>query len=278
MDADRFRASPDPARALKRSIRRVVLYTVLALLLSGCQVELFSTLTERQGNQVLAVLLNHGINANKVQGKGNEVKIRVAKADVAAAVDLLDRYGLPQDQFQSLGTVFQDKSLVSSPMVERIRYSYGLSQALSETLTQIDGVLTARVLVVLPEPSSAGQKAEPASAAVFIRYRPDASIEDHVPRITQMVQNSVEGLAYENISVALFAADESLMTAPAKPPLTDILGIRIARDSLLPFVAVLGVLILGLLSAAAATLWLWRRNRNAGGKATAAPANSASGA
>ena len=263
---------------MKCSIRNFVVCLALVLLLAGCQVELFSTLTERQGNQVLAVLLNHGIDASKVQGKGDEVKIRVAKADVAAAVDLLDRYGLPQDQFQNIGSIFQEKSLVSSPMVERIRYSYGLSQALSETLTQIDGVLTARVQVVLPEPSSAGQKAEPASAAVFIRYRPDASVEDHVPRITQMIQNSVEGLAYENISVALFAADAGLLKAPAKPPLTDILGIRITRDSMIPFVVMLSVLILALLVAIAAAFWLWRRDHKAAAKPTSTAATSARGA
>ena len=240
---------------------RLLLAFLPALLLAGCKVELYSALSERQGNQVLAVLLNHGIDASKVQGKGDEVSIQVDNADVAAAVNLLDSYGLPRDEFTNLGTVFKQQGLVSSSLEERVRYSYGLSQAVADTLTQIDGVLNARVHVVLPEAATTGQVAEPASAAVFIRYRAGTKIEDDVPQIKQLVQNSVEGLSYEKISVALFAAEDLPVRQAADPPITDLLGIRVARDSLVPLVVALGVLVAVLLAMAVALLLLIRQRR-----------------
>ncbi len=257
---------------------RLVLALLLVLGMSGCKLELYASLTERQGNQVLALLLNHGIDASKVQGKGGEVSIQVDKADVAAAVDLLDRHGLPQDQFTNLGTVFQQKGLVSSPLEERVRYSYGLSQSIAETLTQIDGVLTARVHVVLPEPKTTEQSAEPASAAVFLRYRDGAAIEDDVPQIKQLVQNSIEGLSYEKISVAMFAADEPPARQQSGPPMADLLGVRVAKDSLLPLAAGLFVLVAALIAAVAALVLQLRRARAAGARPGARPGAAADAA
>ena len=86
-----------------------LLILLVALLLSGCKVELYSELSERQGNEILALLLSHGIAADKIQGKGAQVAIRVNEADVALAVDLLDRRGLPREDFVTLGEVFEKK-------------------------------------------------------------------------------------------------------------------------------------------------------------------------
>ena len=122
-------------------------------------------------------------------------------------------------------------------------------------------MLNARVHVVLPEAATTGQVAEPASAAVFIRYRAGTEIEDDVPQIKQLVQNSVEGLSYEKISVALFAAEDLPVRQAADPPITDLLGIRVARDSLVPLVVALGVLVAVLLAMAVALLLLIRQRR-----------------
>jgi type III secretion protein J len=270
-----------PAHALPRRVgrpfgrrpdRHLVRFVALALALfvAGCQVPLYDSLPAKQGNQVLALLLDNGIDASKTTDKGGTVSISVDKADVAAAVDLLDRNGLPRDEFTNLGTVFQQKGLVSSPLVERVRYSYGLSQSIAETLTQIDGVLTARVHVVLPEAATTGQDAEAASAAVFIRYRAGAGIADDVPQIKQLVQNSIEGLSYEKISVAMFESAATPAARAEGPPLTDFLGVRVTSDSLPLLVGLLGALAAGLLGLGAALLLVLRRRSRADG--AAAPA------
>jgi type III secretion protein J len=89
---------------------------------------------------------------------------------MSRAIELLRRQGFPRERFTDLGQIFQKQGLISSPMEERVRYTYGLSQMLAETLTQIDGVLSARVLIVLPEEAAFGQKPAPSSASVFVKY------------------------------------------------------------------------------------------------------------
>jgi type III secretion protein J len=231
---------------------------LLALLLSGCQkVELYSNLTEREGNDILAVLLAQNVAATKTRAK-EFVTISVPKAEVAQAIELLRRQGFPRERFTDLGQIFQKQGLISSPMEERVRYTYGLSQMLAETLTQIDGVLSARVLIVLPEEAAFGQKPAPSSASVFVKYLPGMEIEESIPRIKTLVQNSVDGLSYDKISVALFPQNDS-------PP-TTVLGAPLQTSgdasSPWPWVAALLALLLILSFGASAYLW-WRMRRRA---------------
>lgn len=230
----------------------------LLVLLSGCQkVELYSNLTEREGNEILAVLLGHDIPATKTRAK-EFVTISVPESEVARAIELLRRQGFPRERFTDLGQIFQKQGLISSPMEERVRYTYGLSQMLAETLTQIDGVLSARVLIVLPEEPAFGRKPAPSSASVFVKYLPGLEIEESIPRIKTLVQNSVDGLSYDKISVALFPQHESPQTVVfgAFPTETD-------RGSAWPWVAaLLGVL--WLLSAGAGGYLWWRMRQSAG--------------
>ena len=109
--------------------RRLVTALLLCLLglLTGCDVELYSGLREREGNEMLAVLLSEGIRSKKVSGKGQVVSLLVEEAQVARAVEVLRRNGYPKDQFASIGDIFRKESLISSPVEERIRFIYALS-------------------------------------------------------------------------------------------------------------------------------------------------------
>ena len=53
----------------------------------------------------------------------------------------------------------------------------------------------------------AGLYPQPASAAVFIKHRPDRDLSSQVTQIKALVVNSIEGLSYDNVTVALFPAD-----------------------------------------------------------------------
>ena len=84
---------------------------------------------------------------------------------------------------------------------------YGLSQTLAGTITQIDGVVTARVHIVLQEDNPLTGRYYPSSAAVFIKYRPGANVVSAQPRIKDLVTNSIEGLSYDKVTVAFFEGD-----------------------------------------------------------------------
>jgi type III secretion protein J len=94
--------------------------------------------------------------------------------------------------------------MVSSPSEERIRFMDALAQDLSRTITSIEGVVDARVHVVLPDNDPFAKKALPSSAAVAIRGRWDADISDIIPSVKSLVVNAIEGLRYEKISVTVF--------------------------------------------------------------------------
>ncbi len=235
---------------------------LLAVVLAGCQVELYSEVSENEGNEILAVLLSHNIPATKMVGKKSMVTIMVDEADVAASVEILKRNGFPRDEFASLGELFKKDGLISSPLEDRVRFTYGLSQTISETLSQIDGVLTARVHIVLPKPEPLEELTDPASASVFIKYRPGMGVEESIPKIKMIVQNSVEGLSYDKISVALFAAQDNPVMEPKGPPLFHFLGMQIAVDSFREFATLFGALVGMLLAALGGVAYLaWRMRR-----------------
>lgn len=189
-------------------MRRQWLIGVLALLLAGCgKVDLYTNLSEKEANDIMAALLVHQIPATRTQVK-DVVTITVPIDQVVAAIDILRRQGLPRDQYTNLGTIFQKEGLISSPLEERVRYTYGLSQTLAEAINQIDGVLTARVIIVLPEQAAFGKTATISSASVLIRYLPGRGVEEAIPAIKMLVQKGVDGLSYDNISVSLFPLHE----------------------------------------------------------------------
>lgn len=166
------------------------------LLLSACngQVELNHGLTENDANEVAAELGRYQIAVQKHNDKEG-VTLLVNSDDLNRAVHILDSAGLPRPARTNLGAVFQKNGIISTPLEERARYIYALSQEVEETLSQIDGVIVARVHVVLPERVAPGEPVQPASAAVFIKYRADLDPDSMEPRIRRMVSSSIPGMA-----------------------------------------------------------------------------------
>ncbi|MBQ7235301.1 MAG: type III secretion inner membrane ring lipoprotein SctJ [Kiritimatiellae bacterium] len=178
----------------------------IALLLAGCDKEttLHSSLEERQANLVMAALIDAGIGCHKSPGEEGTWNVSVVESRFAEAVNLLERRGLPRNPHQGIGEVFKKTGMISSPSEERIRFMDALAQDLAKTISAIDGVVDARVHIVLPENDPFARHALPSSAAVAIRSRWDADITDAIPSIKGLVKNSIEGLAAEKIMVTVF--------------------------------------------------------------------------
>ncbi len=187
--------------------RAVVIGASLAalLLISACtsKVELMAALPESDANEVLGALQNAGIPAEKIPGKEGMVGLQIAADQVGRAVDLLREQGLPREKFAGMGQVFKKEGLISSPLEERARYLYALSQELGATLNQIDGVIVARVHVVLPERSASGEAPQPSSAAVFLKYQDGYDIESLQPLVRRLVLNSIPGLSAEKLTIVM---------------------------------------------------------------------------
>ncbi|WP_287113046.1 type III secretion system inner membrane ring lipoprotein SctJ [Mesorhizobium sp.] len=182
---------------------RVALVVAAMLVLQACSVELYSDLNQRQANEIVATLMRHGIPAQREAGKDGKMTVSVQKDRFAEAMAILDESGLPKQEFQTLGDVFKRDGLVSSPVEERATMIYGLSQELSQTISDIDGVISARVHLVLPENDPLRQRLVPSSASVFIRHRASVAMNELIPQVKMLVAKGIAGLTYDNVSVTL---------------------------------------------------------------------------
>ena len=187
-------------------LRRLTLLLCLAGLVACDEVGLYSKLTEHEANEMVAALTAQGIDATKERSDGEDWQILVDKGSLSAALEVLRAQGLPSSRYVSMGEVFQKQGLVSTPSEERMRYVYAVSQELSQTLRTVDGVVEARVHVVVPANDPLSDKVLPSSAAVFIKHRPDVDLRLLAPAVKDMVAHSIEGLTHEKVSLSLFEA------------------------------------------------------------------------
>jgi type III secretion protein J len=200
-----------------------------ALLLSGCDVELYANLPEREANAMVAALNRHDIAASRVPQEDGQISVHVDEGEFAEAVQILEREGLPHRQFQSMGEIFKRVGLVVSPTQERAQMHYALSEELSQTISQIDGVVSARVHVVLPESDPLRGNAQPSSASVFIRHEPGLVVGPLIPRIKSLVAASVAQLDYGRVSVVAVAVPGRAYGGDAE--LVRFLGLSMTRPS-----------------------------------------------
>lgn len=179
---------------------------VLLVALAGCKVGLYSNLTEQEANEMVAALTAAQLSADKERLENDQWQVLVDKGELATALELLRSQGLPNDRYASMGEVFRKQGLVSTPSEERMRYIYAMSQELSQTLRKVDGVIAARVHVVIPANDPLSDKIRPSSAAVFIKHRADVDLRMLTPAVKDLVAHSIEGLSHEQVSLSLFEA------------------------------------------------------------------------
>lgn len=189
------------------NVRAGALLLLGAVLVTGCAKSvLYTDLSEAQANDVEAALLSAHIDADKsAVAKSKGFSISVPHGDIPRAMAVLTAVGLPRQQLHSLGDVFPKEGFVSSPLEERARYVYALSQEVAQTLLQFDGVVDARVHIALPERNVLDDKPQSASASVVIIQQPGAHLESRETDIKAIVTDGIEGLRDVNrVTVKFF--------------------------------------------------------------------------
>ena len=201
-------------RVSSRTLRATTLLGLL--LLAGCKTELYASLPEQDANEMMAILQTQGISAEKLRAKDGTETVSVDKAQFSEAMTLLQSHGLPHKKFDNIGEIFKASGLVASPMQDRARFLYALSQELSfhriGNRWGVDragrgGAADNDIMQRNPTPSS---------ASVFVRYDSKSHVDQLVPQIKMLVANSVEGLSYDKVSVVLVPVVRIDAAAPVR--------------------------------------------------------------
>ena len=199
---------------------RFVMAVGLGLSLAACHdEEVYSRLSEREANEMIAVLQQAHISAHKESKDSKESAqwtLYTGEGDFARAVSVLSQQGYPHQDFATLGSEFKKEGFVSSPIEERARLNYGISQELEHSLTSIDGVMNARVHIAIPEPDPLAETKPASSASVLITYRMGADVPHLTGQIKALIVNGVEGMTYNNVTVITVPAPASSITASTK--------------------------------------------------------------
>lgn len=236
-------------------MKRISILCIALFGITACGYDtLYSDLDEQQSNEMLALLMDNGIESRKTRGDG-AWQLELKKSDLPPAMDVLRRHGYPRERYETLGQVFKKEGFVSSPLEERARLLHGLSQELSQTLTEIDGVVTARVHLAIPERNALSDTRSPSSASVFIKHHANADVSLKTAAIKALVVNSVEGLPYENVTVSFFATTSASTPRLTRQGLTTSSASQLSRNQLLM------TCVVGLLGALGITVSLRRRSR-----------------
>jgi type III secretion protein J len=199
-----------------RTLSRIGLAAAL-IFLAACQTEVYSGLTETEANLVLSALLERGVETEKVSAGKNGFSVLVSREDLVRSLEILRSSGLPPERYKTMGDVFSGQGMIASPVEEQARLAFAISQELADTLSKVDGVITARVHVVLGQNDQVSGRTTKPSAAIFLRHNQDSPAENLVARIKELSAAAVPDLEYEKVSVMLVPARAEVLI-PRPPP------------------------------------------------------------
>ncbi|MFJ2995524.1 type III secretion system inner membrane ring lipoprotein SctJ [Pandoraea sp. NPDC087047] len=191
---------------------RGLLVCTLLLALTACKVELHRALSETEANQMLALLLVSGLQADK-RADANGMTVRIERNDFVRGVEVLRQHGLPRQKRASVEDVFPAGQLVSSPLQEQAKLIFLKEQRLERMLAALDGVMVAEVSIAQVPTDTSGRTTLPPGVAVFVKYSPEVNMTQRMTDIRSLVHDSVPGVSPERISIVLQPADYRLPRA-----------------------------------------------------------------
>ncbi|WP_413542248.1 type III secretion system inner membrane ring lipoprotein SctJ [Candidatus Symbiopectobacterium sp. NZEC127] len=201
-----------------RKCAKKLLATLLAMLLMACnESHLLENLTQQQANQVLAVLQQYDIAAQKQGGGKGGYTITINRAEATAALSIINLYQLPWSGDVQIGQAFPESALVASPNAEQARVISLQEQRLEQSLRIISQVVNAKVHISYPLFSNdAANRFTSDHVGVIITHKGNIDESVFISQVKSLIKNSLSNIRYENISVVLFAVPAIQYVPPTK--------------------------------------------------------------
>ncbi len=159
---------------------------------------LYGRLSDGEAAKVIAALDDAKV-PYKVGSGGGSIMVPAEKVHLMR-MQLAGR-GIPRGDGVGF-EIFDKPNFGISDFVQRANYVRAVQGELGRTISQLDEVESARVMVVLPENRLLLDKDKYATASVFVRVRGNAQLQPQsINSIRFLVANSVEGLKPNHVTV-----------------------------------------------------------------------------
>lgn len=164
-------------------------------------VKLYSGLDGSEASAITKKLTEKKIKV-KVTDGGSTVAVSSKDLDAARLALATDNL-LPKGTSGSVGLEIFDQTKIGTTEFERrVNYVRAIQGELERTFRQMEGVDSARIMIVLPEQSLFVQREKPASAAVWLKLKPGVKLDDgQIKGIVRLVSHSVENLKPDAVTV-----------------------------------------------------------------------------
>src|SRR5215212_2955035 len=137
----------------------------------------------------------------KVPYKVNGTSILVPSDKVHAMRMQLAGKGIPRGDGVGF-EIFDKPNFGISDFVQRANYLRAVQGELSRTISQVDQIENARVMIVMPENRLLVDTQKKPTASVFVRIKGNGQLPPAgVNSVRSLVANSVEGLTVNNVSI-----------------------------------------------------------------------------
>lgn len=159
---------------------------------------LYGRLDDGEAAKVIAALNEAGVPHQVSRGGGT---ISVPSDKVHQVRMQLAAKGIPRGEGVGF-EIFDKPNFGISDFVQRANYLRAVQGELARTISQVDPIEAARVMIVMPENRLLVDNTKKPTASVFVRVRGNTILPpQNVNAIRFLVANAVEGLTANNVSV-----------------------------------------------------------------------------
>jgi type III secretion protein J len=197
----------------KLTLLLIVLFALFSNTACNRKHDLCTELSENESQRIAVLLQRNGLNASKVKVASEdkttwsvvmEAPYIIGDTAVVAAEAILDENDLPRDKYDPLKGAFKEGALIPTPTEEQLRKLAAIQESLELSLERINGIVSAQIHVVLPNPNPLVDKdsqVQP-SASILMKYNTAAPPLD-VAEVRNIISPAIEGLDPSRVQVVM---------------------------------------------------------------------------